>query len=122
MLVSDQWGHEIENCIARPGIMSSTFVGMHFVSMVLVMMVIPLDLGLSWSWEWMKARPGLYLLLRESIWRSSEWDSTVQRRAIFFWSIDWVVLFHLFRVDGLLAPLMFREAIYRWPISCGFME
>ena len=53
------------------------------------------------------------------IWSLSECDSDTHRIAIFFESIQRIMVFHLSRVAMLFAPLTFRAAIIIDPASRG---
>ncbi len=107
----------VKYCRARPGTMTCISVGEQFMSGVLVRIVMPFVLGLSWSCVWMKDILGLCFLFKASISLLSEWDSTIHTRARLFLDIRFEIIFHFFNVDGLLAPLMFKEAILMCPIS-----
>ncbi len=102
--------------MAQPGIMVCMFVEGQFMRGVLVRIVIPLVLGFSWLCMWKKDILGLYFLFKVSISLSSEWDSTVHMRAMSFLDTILEIIFHLFIVDGLLTPFIFKEAMFMCPI------
>ena len=68
---------------------------------------------------WVKWRFGPYCKFSFVIWLLSEWDSDTHSIAIFFDSMQRVIVFHLFQVAELLAPLTFSAAITIEPASGG---
>src|SRR5260221_11162709 len=56
-------------------------------------------------------------LFRVSISLLSEWDLVVHMRVMLFLDTRLEIIFHLFIVNRLLAPFMFKEAMFICPIS-----